>query len=633
MDRGQSIWSKRPFTALTVLAGAFATGIFIVDTTAPPDVTLAVLYVAVVLIAARCLRWRGVLLVALGCFGLAVTSHILSVQGPSSTVVLVNLVIGLTAIVISAYLAWLNRASELALRHRADLLDTAHDAIFIRDLDDAITYWNRGAEDRYGWTSEQAIGRISHDLLRTEFPASLVTIKSDLVRTGKWEGELVHTRRDGTKVVVASRWSLQTDERRRPLATLETDKDITKQKRADAELRASEQKYRNIFQAVGVSIWEEDFSAVKGAIDALKAQGVTDLRRYLADHPEFSRRAIGLVKVLDVNDATIGLFGARDKNELLSSLNRIFLPETESAFGEELIALAEGRSSIASETVLQSLRGERLHVLFTITFPTEPASMDRVLVSIVDITENKRSQQALERAQAELAHVNRVSTLGELAASIAHEVNQPLAAVVTNAEAATNWLERAPPNLAEVQQALDEIAKGGKRAGEILGRIRAFIKKAPVHKELVDINQAILEVVALTRNEVQRNGITLQTQLEQGLTPVMGDSVQLRQVLLNFILNAVEATNGVDEDRRNVVVSTTEDSSSIVVTVRDTGVGIEAGRADELFKPFYTTKASGMGMGLSICRSIVEAHGGQVRATRNADAGATFRFTLPATAK
>jgi len=454
-------------------------------------------------------------------------------------------------------------------------------------------------------------------------------IKAQLVSTGRWEGELVHTKRDGSTIVVASRWSLQKDCRGRPLATLETNNDITQHKRADAELRASERKYRNIFQTVGVSIWEEDFSAVKAAIDALRAQGVSDFRRYLAEHPDFTREAIALVRVLDVNDATIELFGARTKEELLVSLHRLFLPETEAVLARELIALAEGQNSLVAETVLQTLRGERLDVLFTITFPPEPAAMDSVLVSIFDITERKRSQEALDRAQADLAHVNRVSTLGELAASIAHEVNQPIAGVVTNADAALRWLARCPPDFQEVQQALDGIVNDGKRAGKILGRIRALVKKAPVQRERLDINQVILEVVALTRSEVQRNGITLLTELEPALPPVLGDRIQLQQVVLNFILNAIEATSGVDEYRRNVVISTAKDSNDAIVAVRDSGVGIDADSADHLFQPFYTTKPSGMGMGLSICRSIIEAHGGRVMAARNVDAGATFQFTLP----
>jgi len=487
----------------------------------------------------------------------------------------------------------------------------------------------QGRQERYGWTRDQALGKVSHQLLHTIFPAPLDAIKEELLHSGRWEGELVHTRRDGSRLVVASRWSLQKDERGRPLATLETNNDITEQKRASADLEASERKYRNIFQAVGVSIWEEDFGAVKAAIDGLKAQGVSDFPRYLAEHPEFTRQTIAMVKILDVNDATVELFGARTKDDLFVSLNRVFLPETESAFAQTLIALAEGRNAFAAETALQSLKGERLEVLFTITFPTDPAGMDTVLVSVVDITERKRSQEALERAQAELAHVNRISTLGVLTASIAHEVSQPIAATVVNAEAASRWLAASPPNIERAQRGLDGIIHDSKRAGEILSRIRSLVRKTPVKRERLDINTVIAEVIGLTHGEVQRNAVTLRTQLQPALPPVLGDRTQLQQVMLNFILNAVEATSGLDKVRRNVVVSAAEDSSNIIVAVRDTGIGLNDGDGDHLFQPFYTTKASGMGMGLSICRSIIEAHGGRVWAARNPDAGATFQFVLP----
>jgi PAS domain S-box-containing protein len=616
-------------TALAILAAVIAAGVFILDTVAAPDVAVAVLYVAVILIAARFLRWRGVLLVALGCAGLAIISHVMTAEEPPSAVALINLVIGLAAIGISAYLAVLNQGAEKTARAQARLLDVAHDAIVVRDLDEAITYWNTGSEERYGWTREQALGKNSHQLLHTVFPAPLDAIKDELLHTGRWEGELVHTRRDGTKIVVASRWSLQKDERGRPLATLETNNDITEHKRASAELQASERKYRNIFQAVGVSIWEEDFSAVKAAIDALKAQGVSDFRSYLAEHPEFTRQTIAMVKILDVNDATVEMLGARTKDDLLVSLNRVFLPETEAVFAQVLVALAEGRTSFAAETALQSLKGDRLEILFTITFTPEASALDSVLVSVVDITERKRSQEALDRAQAELAHVNRVSTLGVLTASIAHEVSQPISATVVNAEAASRWLAASPPNFERAQRALDGIVRDSRRAGEILARIRSLVKKAPVKREQLDINTVIVDVIGLTHGEVQRNGVTLRTQLQPALPPVLGDRTQLQQVVLNFILNAVDATSGVDKYRRNVVISAAEDSSNIIVAVRDTGVGLEEGDGDHLFQPFYTTKASGMGMGLSICRSIIEAHGGRVWAAPNPDAGATFQFVLP----
>jgi PAS domain S-box-containing protein len=282
--------------------------------------------------------------------------------------------------------------AEEELRERANLLDLTHDTIFVRDMSDAITYWNRGAEELYGWTKEEAIGQVSHQLMQTLFPAPLDAISAELLGKGRWEGGLTHTKRDGTQVVVASRWSLQRDEQGNPIAILETNNDITERRRAEERLRESERRYRNIFQTAGVSIWEEDFSQVKVAIDELKAQGVRDFRQYLAAHPEFVQYAISLVKIIDVNDATVRLFGARSKDELLVSLHAIFTPETQDIFAEELVTIAEWRTSFESETTVQILKGDKLTVLFTMTFPPQPAKLGSVLVSMMDITERKRAE-------------------------------------------------------------------------------------------------------------------------------------------------------------------------------------------------------------------------------------------------
>jgi PAS domain S-box-containing protein len=304
------------------------------------------------------------------------------------------------------------KLAEEALRERARLLDLTHDTVFVRDMNDVITYWNRGAEALYGWSRDEAVGKISHQLMQTTFPAPLDEINEELLRTGRWEGELVHAKRDGTRAVVASRWSLQRDELGRPAAILETNNDVTQRKQAEAELRESERRYRHIFQGAGVSIWEEDFSAVKAAIDELKAQGVTDFREYLATHPAFIQEAISLVKIVDVNDTTLTLLQARSKEELLVSLHRIFLPETWEAFLGELIAIAEGRTRFEAETALLTMEGKRLSVLFTFAYPADSATLDSVLVSMMDITERKRLDNELRRSQAYLIAAQELSHTG-----------------------------------------------------------------------------------------------------------------------------------------------------------------------------------------------------------------------------
>jgi signal transduction histidine kinase len=243
----------------------------------------------------------------------------------------------------------------------------------------------------------------------------------------------------------------------------------------------------------------------------------------------------------------------------------------------------------------------------------------------------KDSMIERERALAELAHVNRVTTMGQLTASIAHEVNQPVAAVVTNADAALRWLGAQPPDLKEAREALGGIIVDGNRASDVIRRIRMLInKQVPTQNDRLDINETISEVIALTRSEVLRNGVSLQTRLVKDLPLIQGDRVQLQQVMLNLIVNAVQAMSGVSEGSRELLIGSGKDASTgVLVTVRDSGPGLNPESFDHLFDAFYTTKPGGMGMGLSICRSIIEAHGGQVWATANVPQGAIFQFILP----
>jgi PAS domain S-box-containing protein len=246
------------------------------------------------------------------------------------------------------------------------------------------------------------------------------------------------------------------------------------------------------------------------------------------------------------------------------------------------------------------------------------------------ITERRLAEDAMRAMQAELAHVNRVTTMGELSASIAHEVNQPIAATVTNAQAALRWLRAQPPDLDEVRASLSRIAEDGKRAGNVISGIRALINKVPPRKDRFDLNEAVLEMVALTRSEVLNHGILLQTELAPGLPRVDGDRTQLQQVILNLILNAIEAMGGIDEGTRELRINTEREAAGgVLVTVRDSGPGLDLADTERVFTAFYTTKPKGMGMGLAICRSMVEAHGGRMWASANEPRGAVFQFTLP----
>ena len=247
-----------------------------------------------------------------------------------------------------------------------------------------------------------------------------------------------------------------------------------------------------------------------------------------------------------------------------------------------------------------------------------------------DVTDRVLAEAQLAAAQAQLAYANRLQTMGQLTASIAHEVNQPIAATVTNAEAALRFLSARPPNLDEVREALDWIVRDGSRAGAVVSRIRNLIKKAPPSDERADINAAIREVIELTRSEAMKNGVPVRTELVEGLPLVQGDRVELQQVILNLILNAVEAMSELSEGSRELLITTGKtESGDVLVAVRDSGPGLAPAALEHLFKAFHTTKPSGLGLGLSICRSIVEAHGGRLWVDANEPRGAVFQFTLP----
>ena len=293
-------------------------------------------------------------------------------------------------------------------------------------------------------------------------------------------------------------------------------------------------------------------------------------------------------------------------------------------------AICEGRDfEMDSRIVLPNGSVKHVHTVGHPVF-NESGDLTEFIGVVMDTTERKRSEEALREAQAELARVARATTMGELTASIAHEVNQPLAAVVINAGACLRWLAAETPNLDEARAAVREIVRDGNRASAVIARIRGLLKKGEPVTVQLSVNDVVREIIMLTQGEVLRRDASLLTELADGLPAVLADRVQLQQLLLNLMMNALDAMSAVTDRPRVLRIRTsTYDPATILVALRDSGVGLNPGQMERLFEAFYTTKSEGMGMGLSISRSIVEMHGGRLWATPNDGFGATFQFTLP----
>jgi PAS domain S-box-containing protein len=308
----------------------------------------------------------------------------------------------------------------------------------------------------------------------------------------------------------------------------------------------------------------------------------------------------------------------------------IFPPEVAEAIRLNDNRVIETGEPIEFEEILPSDGREYFHVAAKFLLRDQESTPYAVCGISTDVTERKRAEEALRRAQAALSHITRVMTIGELTASIAHEVNQPLTGIVTNASACLRWLDGSPPNLYEARESLTRILRDGRRAADVISRIRALVRKAKSEMAPLNINEALQEVVQLIQFELRKNKVKFDVNLDPRLPPVVADRVQFQQVVLNLLINAIEAMACLEDTSRELrLISRWHEPATVLIAVRDSGIGIGSPPRDELFEAFFTTKSQGMGMGLAISRSIVEAHDGRLWAEPNSDRGATFQFTLP----
>jgi PAS domain S-box-containing protein len=476
------------------------------------------------------------------------------------------------------------RASEARFR---TFVDHAMDAFFL--LDDRLTIVdvNNQACKSLGYSREELVGMQVRDFGASLDDAGRERI-SQRVRAGETVTfETLHRRKDGTVFPVEVR-AAQFEEGGRQLSLA---RDISERKRAEAALRESEERYRALFE---------------------KAQEAIFLTNE-HDH------------IIEVNQRACTLLGYSRDELLTMKVPGLQAPEVRGQTGSTVVEKLKRYGNAPFETIYLHRSGRRVAVEISNTQIVDQ-DQNLVLSLVRDITDRKRA----EKAQAELAHVTRVVTMSALTSSIAHEISQPIAATVGDAGAALRFLSAQPPNFEQAFEALNAIIANGSRAGEVVGRIRDLIKKAPPRKEDVRINDAVREVVELVKAETVKNGISVQIELGDGLPTILGDRIQLQQVMLNLIMNAIEAMSNVTDRTRELHISTDTDAAGdVLITSRDTGVGIDATNLDRIFDHFYTTKPNGLGMGLAICQSIIDAHGGRIRAFANRSYGAVFQVTLP----
>jgi PAS domain S-box-containing protein len=519
----------------------------------------------------------------------------------------------------------------------SSIVASSDDAIISKDLSGTITSWNRGAKRIFGYTAEEMIGSSILQLIPPEQHSEETAILSKLRRGERVvHYETIRRKKDGRLCEVSLTISPMLDEHGNVIGASKIARDITEQKRA--ELRLLAQYTVTQILADAVTLEEATVKILRAICESLEWD-VGALWR--VDREEGVLRCVRIwhkesVQVPEFEEAsrnTTFLPGIGLPGRVWFRREPLYIPDVvrDSNFP---------RAPIVSRGILHAgfgfpilFRGDVLGVMEF--FSHEIKQPDQELLDMMatvgtqigQFIERKRAEEAFRTAQMELAHVTRVATLGEMTASIAHEINQPLGAIVNNAGASLRWL--AAQNMDEVRQSIEHVIKDGHRASDIISRIRALVKKTPPQKEGLDVNNIVREIITLARAELDEHHVALQVHVSDEVPAVLGDRIQLQQVLLNLIMNAIEAMSGAEGSRMLRVGAALQDKRHVLVTVQDSGPGLDPTQLNRLFEAFYSTKPGGLGMGLAISRSIIEAHDGRLWATTNEDRGATLHFTLP----
>lgn len=399
--------------------------------------------------------------------------------------------------------------------------------------------------------------------------------------------------------------------------------------RVSWDFGTSAEEYRKLIHYLPVALWQVDTRGASAAFDRLKSEGVTDIAAYLDAHPDLVEHAKDVVRVTAVNREAVSLLRGSSAADLVGPVRYVFSATPDLA-KRVMVAHFEGRRNYFEATRIAAFDGTRVDVLFSTTYATPSRELDTSLLMMIDIGERLKTEAQLRQLQADFTHAARISLLGEVASSIAHEVKQPLTAIVTNAETSLRWLAREDVNIPKLKQLTTRIVSSARRASDIVQRVRGMAAKQEPGRASLDLNEVVDDALLFVRHDIGAWAIDLSVSYGAHLPKVTGDRIQLQQVVVNLLVNSVQAIAQGNGAARRIELSTNADGDgSVVFCIRDTGPGIADENLGRIFDSFFTTKDTGMGIGLAICQSIVVAHGGRITVSNHPDGGARFRFSLP----
>lgn len=396
----------------------------------------------------------------------------------------------------------------------------------------------------------------------------------------------------------------------------------------NAALQSSEERYRTIFEQSRVALWERDYSEIRGLMMGLRARGINNLHDYAKSNPDFIAHCIARIPTIAANAAALELLGNVDMQNA-GSMDQ-FIAQNDATFIDLLVAIFNNETHFEGKGRIITRDGSTKLVLLTVGFPENPANFNRVIVGMFDVTEREMAQKALFEAQAELALASRAATVGALSASLAHELNQPLGALVVNAQTLLRWLDRDPPDIQAVARSAERMARDSQRASDIIQNTRSMLGKREPVREAVSLVDLVCETRALMEGELTRNAIAFDMKAATEIPTVNAVRIEVQQVMINLITNAIQAMSETAQEQRRLSVTIEHaTAATISVKVHDSGHGLSDETLANLFKPFHSTKETGLGMGLAICRSMLEARGGTLTASNHQRGGALFEMTIP----